>query len=65
MAQKSITFIVGDGEVELEATGFKGGACDAAAKGFEEILGADITKKKRKAEFHEKEPTVKLNAGSH
>ena len=64
MNQKKLVFIVGDGEVELEASGFKGGACEVAAKAFEQALGAEVTKKKRKAEFFEKEPTVKLSTGT-
>lgn len=61
---KTITFTIGDGAVEVEAKGFKGGGCDAATKAFEEVLGGEITSKKRKAEFYEKEPTVQLKAGT-
>lgn len=64
MAVKQIVFTIGGGEVELEASGFKGGACEAAAKGFEEILGAEIKNKKRKAEYYEKEPAVRLTTGN-
>ena len=63
MAQREITFIIGDGQVELESSGFKGAACEAATKGFEAVLGGPITNKKKKAEFYEKEPVVRLNAG--
>lgn len=60
---KEIHFLIGDGQVEIEAKGFKGGACEAATKAFEDVLGGNITKKKHKAEFFEKSPEVRINAG--
>lgn len=60
---KTITFTIGDGNVEVETKGFKGAGCDAATKAFEEVLGGDVTSKKRTSEFYEKEPTVRLKAG--
>jgi hypothetical protein len=61
---KEIIFIIGDGQVELEAKGFKGGACEAATKAFEDVLGGPINNKKRKAEFYDKSPEVRINAGA-
>ena len=46
----------------LESSGFKGKACEVAAKAFEETLGGPITNKKKKAEFYDKE-VVHLTAG--
>ncbi len=60
---KTIEFIVGDGEVQIEASGFKGGACEAASKAFEDALGGNVTGKKRKAEFYQAAPTQKLTTG--
>ena len=60
---KTVTFIIGGGEVEVESSGFKGAACDAATKAFEDVLGGTPKTKKRKAEFYEKEPTVTIKAG--
>lgn len=59
---KTIVFTIGNGEVELEASGFKGGACDAAAKAFEEILGGPVKNKKRKTEYFQQEG-AKLTVG--
>ncbi|EIQ01081.1 Protein of unknown function (DUF2997) [Opitutaceae bacterium TAV1] len=61
---KQIVFTIGDGQVELEAKGFKGGACEAATKAFEEVLGGTVSNKKRKTEYYEKEPVVHLKAGA-
>ena len=64
MSQKTVTFIVDNGKVEIAATGFTGGACDAATKAFEEILGGNVAGKKRTAEFHKVAPvTLKQGAG--
>ena len=62
MAIKTIVFTIGDGEVVLESSGFKGKACEVASKAFEETLGGPITNKKKKAEYHSSE-VVRLNAG--
>lgn len=59
---KKVVFTIGDGKVEIEASGFKGGACDAATKGFEEVLGGAGTKT-RKAEFHEQDKPNQLHVG--
>ena len=61
---KEIVFVIGGGQVELEAKGFKGGACEAATKAFEDVLGGKISNKKHKAEFYEKSPVVHLNTGA-
>lgn len=53
MAKKTITFIIRDGKVTIEATGYVGSACEAATKAFEEALGGEITGKKRKPEFNQ------------
>jgi hypothetical protein len=59
---KTVVFTIGDGNVEIEASGFKGGACDAATKAFEEVLGT-ATNKKRKAEYYEKPAVNQLKVG--
>jgi hypothetical protein len=64
MSKPTVTFIIGDGQVEIEASGFKGGACDAATKAFEEVLGGNVSGKKRKAEFYQAASPVKLNQGA-
>ena len=51
---KTVKFIIANGEVIIEASGFKGGACDAATKAFEEVLGGKLSNKKRKTEYFEK-----------
>lgn len=63
MSQKSVTFIIDKGQVEIEATGFTGGACDAATKAFEEVLGGNVSGKKRTNEFYKTSP-VKLTQGA-
>jgi hypothetical protein len=60
---KEVTFIIADGKVEIEATGFTGGACDAATKAFEEVLGGNVTGKTRKQEFY-KTASVTLKQGA-
>ena len=61
---KEIIFTIGGGTVEVEAKGFKGGACEVATKAYEDALGGKITDKKHKAEFYEKSPDVRINAGN-
>lgn len=61
---KEIVFTIGDGQVELEAKGFKGSACEAATKAFEEVLGGPIQNKKRKSEYYEKSPGVRITTGA-
>lgn len=63
MSEKIVTFIIDGGKVEIEATGFTGGACDAATKAFEEILGGNVSGKKRTQEFYKTAP-VKLTQES-
>lgn len=63
MTPKTLTFLIGGGEVVLEAAGFKGGACEVAAKAFEETLGGKVTGKKLKSEYYEREPVVTIKAG--
>lgn len=60
---KTVTFVISDGKVEIEAAGFTGGACDAATKAFEEVLGGNVENKKRKAEYHKVAP-VTLKQGA-
>lgn len=60
---KEIVFIIGDGDVEIKTTGFKGAACEAATKAFEEVLGGTITKKNRTGEYYEKENVVRIQQG--
>ena len=52
---KEVTFTIKDGQVTIEASGFKGGACDAATKAFEDILGGAVSGKKRKTEYYQQE----------
>ena len=61
---KEIIFVISNGQVELEAKGFKGGACEAATKAFEDVLGGKISNKKHKAEFYDKSPVVQLKTGA-
>ena len=61
---KEIIFVIGGGQVELEAKGFKGGACEAATKAFEDVLGGKISNKKHKAEFYDKSPEVRISTGA-
>ena len=60
---KEVIFTIGDGKVEIEASGFKGGACDAATRAFEEVLGGNVTGKKRKTEYFQTEKPQHLNVG--
>jgi hypothetical protein len=53
MNNKTITFIIADGKVTLEASGFTGPACEAATKAFEQALGGEVTSKTRKPEYHQ------------
>ena len=41
-----------DGKVEIEAIGFKGGACEKATQAIEQALGTVSTRKK-KPEFYQ------------
>lgn len=52
---KTITFVIDGGEVEIKASGFKGSACEAATREFEEALGGGITKKQKTAEYFQQE----------
>lgn len=63
MSQKTVTFVIGDGDVTIEASGFTGGACEVATKAFEEVLGGNVTKKTRKAEAYKVAP-VTLKQGA-
>jgi hypothetical protein len=60
---KQVTFTIHDGKVEIKAEGFVGGACEAATKAFEEVLGGNITDKKRTADYYRREE-VRINAGA-
>ena len=60
---KQIVFIIDNGTVEIEASGFTGGACEAATKAFEEVLGGNVTNKKRTADYYKTAP-VKLTQGA-
>ena len=51
--QKTITFIIGDGQVTIETTNFKGPACEAATKAFTEALGGNVVSNVKKPEFHQ------------
>ena len=51
--QKQITFIIGDGQVTIETTNFKGPACEAATKAFTEALGGQVVSNIKKTEFHQ------------
>jgi len=50
-----------DGNVTVEAVGFKGKACAAATKAIEEALGK-VTSSKKKPEFNQQDH-VKVGAG--
>lgn len=60
---KRVVFTIENGQVEIKAEGFKGAACDAATKAFEEVLGGP-GKKTRTSEYYEKENTNKLKLGT-
>jgi hypothetical protein len=50
---KQIIIEVGpEGEVKIEAVGFKGHVCEAATKAIEEALGV-VASRKRKPEFQQ------------
>ena len=59
---KTVIFEIANGEVQIKASGFKGGACDAATKAFEEILGG-AGKKARTSEYYEKPPAEHVKIG--
>ena len=63
MAQKTLTFVIGDGKVEAEANGFKGGTCETAMKAFEEALGGAVENKKLKADYYAKPEQNRLHVG--
>ena len=54
---KQVIFTIENGQVEIKSSGFKGGACDAATKAFEEVLGG-TGKKTRTSEYYAKEDNV-------
>jgi hypothetical protein len=62
---EQVVFKIHNGEVTIKASGFKGGACDAATKAFEDVLGGG-GKKTRTGEYYEEagEPKIKLGGGS-
>lgn len=64
MSQKEVIFTIHDGKVTIEASGFSGGACDAATKAFEEVLGGNPTNKTRKSEFYKTETVRLVNQGA-
>lgn len=59
---EQIIFTIHNGTVTIKPLGFKGPACEAATKVFEDVLGGEITKKARTSEFYEEveEPKVKI-----
>ncbi len=59
---KQVTFIISDGQVEIKAEGFKGSACDAATKAFEEVLGGNVKGKTRTADYYKTE-AARLTTG--
>ena len=61
---KTIVFNIKDGEVKVEASGFKGGACAVATKAFEEVLGGKVHDKKLKSEYYEKPSVTHLSQGA-
>ncbi len=63
MPKKEIIFIIDGGQVEVSTTGFKGAACEAATKAFEDVLGGAITGKKRTADYHKTED-VRITQGA-
>jgi Protein of unknown function (DUF2997) len=53
---KIIVFTIEDsGSVAIETSGFKGKACEAATKAFEEALGGSVTGKSKKPEYFQRE----------
>ena len=55
---KQVTFTIHDGKVKIKAEGFVGGACDAATKAFEEILGGSVEAKKRTPDYYKAAPVT-------
>lgn len=43
--------VLPDGTVNIEAAGFKGGACEKATKAIEEALGGGVKQRKKKPEY--------------
>ena len=61
MADRIIKITIHNGEVKIEAEGFKGKGCDAATKVFAEGLPSSGT---HKSEFYQTEDaTLRLNTG--
>jgi hypothetical protein len=58
----SIQFKIHNGNVTIKAIGFKGTACEAATKAFEEVLGGEVVNKTRTADYYEEveEPKIKI-----
>lgn len=54
-----IVIITPDGEVQIDAVGFKGTACEKATAEIEKALGVPSTRKK-KPEYHAQSNTVSL-----
>ncbi len=50
---ESLVFVIQDGVVTCEASGFHGSACETAMKPFEQALGGEVSNKKRKPEFYQ------------
>jgi hypothetical protein len=55
--KKVILEVSADGEVTIEAVGFKGPACEKATKALEESLGT-VKSRKKKPEYHQAQVNV-------
>jgi hypothetical protein len=51
MQKQIIVTVNQSGEIEIEAVGFKGNACEKATKALEDALGV-AGKRKKKPEYH-------------
>ena len=51
MQKEIIITVKPEGEIEIEAVGFKGNACEKATKAIEDAIG-QVKGRKRKPEYH-------------
>ena len=64
MAGKVTIIVSGDGEVTVDAEGFKGAMCEKATKAIEKAFGGKVERTKKSSYYQEAEAGTKQSTGS-
>lgn len=60
---QTITFIIGGGKIESEASGFKGKTCASEIAKFTSALGGKVEHAENKPEFYQAAGGTNINVG--